>query len=354
LFRQNPGLPVILYRETMKQKDFRNILKKYRQGNATAEEKRLIDLWYDSLEKDVQPDITDEFGLEIRLWSRIKILLLKSGRRDNTRKLINRYAVGIAASLVVSVAVFHFYISYPNVENVRIAGKQEASFFWKNITNTKKIPELIVLPDKSKVTIEPGTKLKYSSVFNEVSREIYLEGEAFFEVSKNAQRPFLVYANEVTTKVLGTSFRIKALQQEKEVTIAVKTGKVSVFTNNKNEKLMKAEEIILTPNQQVVFDKKEKKISKKRLVDKPQVILPDEDVNRMRFNEAPVAEIFRTLEKLYGVEIVFDEKKLSSCELTTIISDNDIYNRLNIICNAIGASYVLENGTIIINSTGCN
>jgi hypothetical protein len=128
---------------------------------------------------------------------------------------------------------------------------------------------------------------------------------------------------------------------------------VSVYTNRKNEKLSQTEEIILTPNQQVVVDKNEKKISK-RLVDKPQAIVPEEEVRRMRFEEAPVSEIFKALEKVYGVEIVFDEDLLSSCELTTIIADKDIFSRLNIICNAIGASYVLENGTIIINSTGCN
>lgn len=338
----------------MEQKDFQNILKRYRQGNATAEEKRLIDTWYNSLEKNIDHQgIIAESELETRLWSKIISSLQMSRRRDNTRKLINRYAVGIAASMVVAVGVYYFNIGYPNVENVRIAEKHEVSLSWTYLSNTKKIPEIIVLPDKSKVTIEPGSKLKYSSVFNKVNREVYLEGEAFFEVSKNAERPFLVYANEVTTKVLGTSFTVKAFQQDKQVTIAVKTGKVSVYTNNKDKSLSQNEEIILTPNQQVVVDQARKKISKK-LVDKPQVIIPAEEVSRMRFEEAPVTEIFMALEKVYGVEIVFDEDLLSSCELTTIIADNDIFSRLDIICDAIGASYVLENGTIIINSTGCN
>jgi ferric-dicitrate binding protein FerR (iron transport regulator) len=337
----------------MQQKDFQNILKKYLQGKATPEEKRLIDNWYGSMEENMNHQaIEDELGVESRLWSTISVRLKKSKRVDKVRKF-HWYASRIAASIAVAVVFYYFIGSHPAIKKDVTTSEQKVSFSWKHVENTKNTPELFVLPDNSKVTIQPGGKLRFSSAFDEVIREVYLEGEAFFEVSKNAERPFLVYANDVTTKVLGTSFTVKAIQQEKQVTIAVKTGKVSVYTNNKDKSLSQNEEIILTPNQQVVVDQARKKVSKK-LVDNPQVIISAEEVSRMRFEEAPVTEIFKALEKVYGVEIVFDEVLLSSCELTTIIADKDIFSRLNIICDAIGASYVLENGTIIINSTGCN
>ncbi len=338
----------------MEQEDFQQILKKYLQGEATTEEKRLIDKWYNSMEGSIyQHDFADESGLEDRLWSAISVRLKNSRSKDRTRKILHWCTTGVAASLVVALIGYYFAGNYTKVDKHAITSERKASFSWKYIANTKSVPELFVLPDQSKVTIEPGSKLRFSSEFDDVIREVYLEGEAFFEVSKNAERPFLVYANDVTTKVLGTSFTVKAIQQEKQVTIAVRTGKVSVYTNNKDKSLSQNEEIILTPNQQVVVDQAKKKISKK-LVDNPQVIIAAEEVSRMRFEEAPVTEIFKALEKVYGVEIVFDEDLLSSCELTTIIADKDIFSRLNIICDAIGASYVLENGTIIINSTGCN
>lgn len=337
----------------MQQKDFQNILKKYLQGKVTPEEKRLIDKWYGSMDGNMNHQaIEDEFDVESRLWSTISVRLKKSKGVDKVRKF-HWYSSGIAASIVAAVVVYYFLGSNSTLKKDVTTNEQKVSFSWKHIENTRNTPELFVLPDNSKVTIQPGGKLRFSSEFDDVIREVYLEGEAFFEVSKNVERPFFVYANEVTTKVLGTSFTVKAIEQEKRVTIAVKTGKVSVYTNLKNEKLSQTEEIILTPNQQVVVDKNEKKISK-RLVDKPQVILPEEEVRRMRFEEAPVSEIFKALEKVYGVDIEFDERKLSSCELTTIISDKDIFSRLSIICNAIGASYVLENGTIIISSEGCD
>ncbi len=338
----------------MEQEDFQQILKKYLQGEATTEEKRLIDKWYNSMEGNIyQYDISDESRLEARLWSAISVRLKNSRSKEKTRKIFHWCTTGVAASIVVALIGYYIADNYPKVDRHVLTSEHKPSFSWKRITNTKNVPELFVLPDQSKVTIEPGSKLRFSSEFDEVIREVYLEGEAFFEVSKNAKRPFLVYANDVTTKVLGTSFTVKAIQQEKQVTIAVRTGKVSVYTNNKNTRFNQNEEIILTPNQQVVVDQTRKKVSKK-LVDNPQVIIPAEEVSRMRFEEAPVSEIFKALEKVYGVEIVFDEDLLSSCELTTIIADKDIFSRLNIICDAIGASYVLQNGTIIIKSAGCN
>jgi hypothetical protein len=73
----------------------------------------------------------------------------------------------------------------------------------------------------------------------------------------------------------------------------------------------------------------------------------------MRFEEVPVTEIFKALEKAYGVDIEFDEAIFSSCELTTVISSDDIYSRLNIICDAIGTSYTLKEDRIVIKSSGC-
>ncbi len=336
----------------MEQKDFFTILRKYRKGEATPAEKKLIEGWYASMGEDVHhQDIPDDFELERRFWSTIHAHIKNSKKRNKLKMLVPWYYAGIAASILIAIVSYFFTINPVAVD--RMANKKKASFSWKHIANTTKVSQVIVLPDKSKVALEPESKLKFSSAFNKTEREIYLEGEAFFEVTHNANRPFLVYANEVTTKVLGTSFTVKAIKNERQITVVVKTGKVSVFTRHKKEKKSAApEEVILTPNQQIVYDKKENEISK-MLVEKPQSILPEEEVRRMRFEEAPVTEIFKALEKVYGVEIIFDEAIFSSCELTTVISRDDIYSRLNIICDAIGASYTLQENRIVISSSGC-
>lgn len=348
--RQKSPLAVIY---NMEQNDFLNILKKYRDGEATPEEKKLIDAWYAAMGKAVHNhNIPGDAELQHLYRSSIHAHI-KNSKQRRLKKLFPGYSMRIAASVLVLIVSCFLFINYPTDNNKTATTTKEASLSWKDISNTTQLTQAVVLPDGSKVALEPESKLKFSSVFNRTKREVYLEGEAFFEVTHNANVPFLVYANEVTAKVLGTSFTIKAIKHEPEITVVVKTGKVSVSTNREKEKKsFAAKEIILTPNQQIVYDKQEKEISK-MFVKTPQVIISEEEVRRMRFAEAPVTEIFKALEKMYGVDIEFDEDLFSSCRLTTVISNDDLYSRLNIICNVIGTRYTLQEDRIVIDGSGC-
>ena len=146
---------------------------------------------------------------------------------------------------------------------------------------------------------------------------------------------------------------MEAFAENKKVIVSVKTGKVSVYETAVEDEGDEISEVILTPNQQVVFDEVERKMSR-MIVESPQAIVPEEELQRMRFVEAPVTEIFAAVEKVYGVDLVFDEKGLSSCYLTSVISDGDLYSRLDIICDAIGASYEVRGDHIVIAGSECN
>jgi transmembrane sensor len=227
---------------------------------------------------------------------------------------------------------------------------------WKANTGDK--AREIELPDKSTVTLKPGSELRYSKNFDGSKREVYLSGEAFFNVQKDAARPFLVYSNEVVTKVLGTSFNIKAYADDKEVTVAVKKGKVSVYTTadnlakSGNAKAVQPE-VILTPNYQVVYNRRKDRVYK-QVVEVPEIILPQPTLFQMQYDGVPVSRIFEVLEENYGVDIDFDEALLKNCMLTTSMSDEGFYERIEIICKAIGAEYtVTEDAVIAVKSHGC-
>jgi ferric-dicitrate binding protein FerR (iron transport regulator) len=334
----------------MEQSQFQNILKKYLRGKATEEEKKIIDRWYAAMGVDVDAhNISDGQSNKLN-WSVIRAHIARSKKSDRSKNSLTWYTVGIAAAVTALVVSSLVYINYSPVE-AQVWSSDNNQIVWNEITNTTNSSRVFILPDSSNITLEPNSRLRYSSSFNTTQREVYLRGEALFEVKHNKALPFLVFANEVTTKVLGTSFIVKAFESEKKITVSVKTGKVSVYAN-KRETASAEDEIILTPNQQIVYDKEEKEISK-MLVQAPELVLPKEEVRRMRFEEAPVTEIFKALEKAYGVDIEFDEETFSSCELTTVISDDDIYRRLDIICNAIGTSYSLKDDRIVIQSAGC-
>lgn len=103
------------------------------------------------------------------------------------------------------------------------------------------------------VVLSPNSKLHYPRKFDDTIRKVELEGEAFFEVQKNPNIPFVVYSDNMVTKVLGASFRVREFSG-KEKSVIVNTGRVQVL--NQDKELRTISEKVITANQQVVLTKK--------------------------------------------------------------------------------------------------
>ena len=225
-------------------------------------------------------------------------------------------------------------------------------------TNNSDKPQIITLSDGSSVLLQPKSKLSYPKIFVGNQRKVYLSGEGFFEISKNPEKPFFVYANEIVTKVVGTSFRIKAYENQPNVEVLVHTGKVKVRSN---ELLANSidDEMVLLPNQAVRFVRKN--LIFKKITDITQDESLSHSVSNIEqlsfdFTDIPVAQIFKTIEQAYLVKINFPYEKLKNCYLTTSLVDQPLPEKLKIICKSIGnnTSYEMNGNQIIILSNGCN
>jgi transmembrane sensor len=339
----------------MERKDFLVILKKYRSGTATPDEKKLVDEWCRAMEAANPVGIPTDIELKEQDWSNV------ARHIRNTNKLEKRggirllwYSTGIAASLLIASAVYFSVITRQQTNTASKDIESSATSDLKHVVRTGNTSQVAVLPDGSEVTLAPESELRFSTSFDGPQREVYLEGEAFFNVTRDTARPFLVYTSQVVTKVLGTSFTVKAFREEKNITVAVRTGKVSVYTQrDRDSKIADGTKgIIVTPNQQVVYNKEENTVAR-MIVDSPQKIIPEEEVKRIRLEDATVSEILAAIEKVYGVDIVYDEQVFASCILTTSISDGDLYNRLEAICRAIDATFRIEEDKIVVTGPGC-
>jgi transmembrane sensor len=200
------------------------------------------------------------------------------------------------------------------------------------VTNTNQAAKHVLLPDGSSVVLRKNSQLSYSKVFTGPKREVYLSGEAFFEVSKNPQKPFFVFANGLITKVVGTSFSVKAYGSDPRVIVVVKTGKVSVFaqTDQMAETLRNNRELagmVLSPNQQATFERNETRLVK--------------------------SEVFASLEKSYGVDSVFDEELMARCSITATLGDEPLLKKLQWICTILEATYQVNGQQIIITGKAC-
>ena len=184
-------------------------------------------------------------------------------------------------------------------------------------------------------------------------RKVLLKGEAFFDVTKDKDRPFIISTSKLTVKVLGTSFNVIAYEGAKEISVAVKTGKVSVAKSSREIiKAPASDEVILTPNQEVIYNTAKEYFSKK-LVPEPQIILEKPTLFETQYDGAPVVKILSVLEENYGIDIQYDEDALANCILTTSMAEEGLYERIQIICKAIGAQYEINDTKITIKSNGC-
>lgn len=245
-------------------------------------------------------------------------------------------------------------ISYNNLVK---ATKEHTGEIYEKENLTSK-PILINLPDKSSVILQPKSKICYSpKQYNRTKREVILSGDAFFEVQKNAKRPFFVYTNELITKVLGTSFTIRSKSAGSEIEVIVKTGRVAIFLQNDRNKKKKIENtmldgLVLNANEKVKIDRNENKIDRPTPVKQDQLNLP---IQRYTFNfdDAPVVEVLKELEQAYTVQVIYNQDKLATCKLTAHLSDEPLLEKLELICSALEAKYEIIDNRIILTASGC-
>jgi len=205
----------------------------------------------------------------------------------------------------------------------------------------------VFLPDGSKVSLEPGASLKSKTLLNDTLREVILQGDAFFEIAKDTDRPFIVHTDYIYTRVLGTSFWILTAQGAQQQTVAVKTGKVSVSD------ILQQETEILLPNEQLTYDDQRRVLIKSRI--DPSVIqqAPAMQQIALQFQDTSVPTILDSLSSAYGVKIIYDRQTLAHCRVTTSLSSESLYEKLDILCKATGASYRPQDDKLYVTGGSC-
>lgn len=274
-----------------------------------------------------------------------------------SRRAFRPYFAFVAATVIAVMTLVTWYalegISIADIGTGQAADNRANDFIEE--VNTSGSVLRVHLSDGSTVSLENGGRLKYKANYRgDPFRTVYLEGEAFFEVAKDPSRPFLVYANDVVTRVLGTSFRVIAPDANTEVTVSVKTGKVSVYALNAGEQPKDAQRngVILLPNQQVTYIREQATFGK-TLVDNPEIVTPSVKETDFTFENTPVTEVFRVLEEAYGIEIIFDEEVMNRCFITAPLGSEPLFEKLKIICRTVGARYETIDARVVVTSTGC-
>ncbi len=263
--------------------------------------------------------------------------------------------LAIAAAILGLICLGYFSNTNKDKTSFEAIIPQNIAFFVNNSNTTREV----VLSDGTKVMLEPGSILHFDKEFKGDSREVYLEGGAFFNVKKNPSKPFLVYYNNIVTKVLGTSFKIGMNKSNGQFVVEVKTGRVQVF---ENVKLTKSENsitpVIITPNQKAIYDKSSRRFET-TIVSYPTQVTPSEETaiiepHPLLFDQQKLVNVFGQIEKVYQIEITVENSDLYNCVFTGDISNLDLFSALKIICITTNSEYEVNGTKILIKGKGCN
>lgn len=350
----------------MNNKEWQSLLLKYREGKCTKEEMLKIHLWYENLNADGLAVLSEQEKREMegRMLGKLAAETSADTQAEPVvvRTLWRRAAVYLSAAAAVLIVV-SFWVFFGNRQPTQGVAQEKMFVQAPNSSliteeNKTNVPKRLILSDRSTVILEPGASIVFSATFSADKRTVQLSGNAFFEITRNPDQPFLVYSGKIITRVLGTSFRIKTNGKDKALEVEVVTGKVSVFENREAFSESEPAEnedngVVLTPNQRVTYFPESRHLMTGLVPEPVKATQPTQEA-RMVFNDEKLEKIVKTLQDTYGIEIVFANDRLAHCTFTGDLTDMQLYDKLALVCKSNGADYEVKGTRILINGRGCD
>lgn len=204
--------------------------------------------------------------------------------------------------------------------------------------------QIIHLPDGSTAILNVDSKLDYPPSFAGKHREVYLTGEAYFDIVHHAHMPFLVHTGEITTRVLGTAFNIKAYPADEAIEVTVTNGKVQVEKESGNMGL-------LTADQQISFSKKTAVAVQKKVDIRLVTAWKPEEI---RLDDVTMEEAATKIGQRFKVLIEFANPAIKNCRVTTTFYEGDLLGEImTVICGASQSDFTIHDNKIIVDGKGC-
>lgn len=305
-----------------------HMLEKYMAGKLSGKQRELVEDWdiphipLIPMEIESAERITAEAKKEIDkvlLEDKKRFPLSRTAAKTTSKQRIrlahlNKYVA--AAVLLLVVATAAFLLVEPNFNQHSASQTAIAQTYF---STSERQRQKIALPDGSIVLLNGGTTLRIRKTeFNQAKRELWLdEGEAFFEVTKNPQKPFVVHTPKLTTVVKGTSFNIKAYHELATTEVMVRTGKVEIHSQEKVIGLF-------TPGQQLVYDNSSNQYTEGEVATESMAAWSE---GRLVFKNADFRELSLRIKQTYGLQLVvaghsMDGKHISAsfAEGTSLVS----------------------------------
>ena len=320
----------------MEKSDFDLLMERYVTGKVSEQERVKIEAWLDAMGAEDNTDLELSKEEEDRIFQKLTdsltsvedVVALKPKRKTRPDQWMIRIAASLVIVSLVSYAVWYFTMS----------SKYQLEVVAKNGV------EKIILNDGSLVWLRGESKVLYYEKPDEGARYTTFQGEALFEVAKDASHPFIVQCGEVKVSVLGTSFNIKTGVDQVELTVL--TGKVNLSSaaNTEGVDVLPQEKIIYKSNGE--FEKLS--TSSQEITS----LTVNTDYN-MQFTNTGMDEVVNRLESKFNVSVKLSDKRIRNCKITMDFTDQSLEKSLQLISEVLDVTYSIQDKTVTLTGKGC-
>ncbi len=271
--------------------------------------------------------------------------------------------------LLVCLLIAAFGLIYSSKKNT-----SPATALAKNEISTKNGSKTsLVLPDGTKVWLNAGSELNYDKNYGNEERVVNLKGEAYFDVVRNAEKPFIIHTSKMDIKVLGTAFNVKCYPGEKTIETSLIRGSIEVTLKDRGEKIMlkSNEKLVINTEKEKGAEKNEaQNLNPSAGVERPIIslshltILPSDSSvvetawvkNRLIFISETFEDIALKMERWYSVKIIFMDEELKQIKITGTLEKESLAEAFSAlqIANILQApfNYNIKNNIILISKHG--
>lgn len=321
------------------------LIDKYLNGTCTAREREIVQEWYSSFENETEPlsylSEAQQQELNQRMISQIdRNISLQEGPYRKTPAYIGYSVIGLAATLLIVLGLFFFRTPHP--EATKKIGTPATTALLV-VQNSSTILKRQLMPDGTVIWLKPNSRITYAENFSvHKFRQVCLSGEAFFDVKRDTLHPFVIKTGNIKTKVLGTSFNIKAYDNADKAEISVITGKVLVYLDKANHKKRNTA-VYLLANQKAVYSKTTTKLQKEN-----DFTLKIWERDNFSFNDTPIPKVISILEKHFSIKIQITDPEIKKYTLKADFNHQNLPNILELLSKSMDVSYQISGNQIQI------
>jgi ferric-dicitrate binding protein FerR (iron transport regulator) len=364
---------------------YRDLIVKALSDKVSFEETRLLKKWIEEnadnkiyfnqiksawqVSSSIQP--LTRFDAE-NAWQKAKIIIAEGNTANMNSRFNFAFIARIAAMLIFAFMLggLATYVGFRKTINVGSIVQNSVNEISAPLGSKSKL----VLPDGTIVWLNAGSKLRYSQTYNTNHRDVFLEGEAFFKVKTNPEKPFIVKTSEMSVKAFGTAFNVKAYPDEATITTTLVEGIVKIEGTDKNSKKFI---VSLKPKQNLIYVKKsfsEHSVSNKTEPKDQNIAITNVDKSKSIQEDIPVSvdsdikttlytswkddkwtvehekmdQLAKMLERRYNVSFIFKSDVLKKYRISGIIRKETLEQVLDLLKLTVPMTYKIKEGIVTI------